>query len=190
MVVVSTSPHKPGIVYVIVCDPAPAVTGLNIPVEVLVIPVPLQVPPEVAADRVTAASISQKGPTGLIAPLATGFTVILVVELDPHVPGIVYVIVWVPAPATEGLNVPAVAFVMPFPDHVPPGDAAVKLTAGERIQKGPAAVMVEFAMALPLATVTVPVATQPVASVTDTVYVPAHKLTAVCVVCAGTVFHE
>ena len=43
-----------------------------------------------------------------------------------------------PGPAVAGLNVPVVPFVIPVPDQVPPGSAAVKFTAGSVWQKGPA----------------------------------------------------
>lgn len=48
----------------------------------------------------------------------------------------------VPAPAVAGSNVPAEALVIPVPLHVPPGEAAVKVTEVALAQKGPAGVMV------------------------------------------------
>ena len=49
MVCVSVSPQLPAIVYVMVVMPAPATLGLNAPVAGFVIPIPLQVPPGLAA---------------------------------------------------------------------------------------------------------------------------------------------
>lgn len=49
-----------------VCVPTPAVTGSKVPLEVLVIPFPLHVPPGSAALSVTDDALSQNGPAGVI----------------------------------------------------------------------------------------------------------------------------
>lgn len=53
-------------VYVIVQDPAPAVAGLKVPVDALVIPVPLHVPPAGEATILNAAVPVQTAATGVI----------------------------------------------------------------------------------------------------------------------------
>ena len=53
-------------VYVIICEPGPATAGSKVPLVALVIPVPLHVPPAPAATRLTAASVWQNGPAGVI----------------------------------------------------------------------------------------------------------------------------
>ena len=50
-----------------------------------------------------------------------------------------------PTPAIAGSNAPVAGFVIPGPDHVPPGFAAVKTVAAALAQNGPAAVIVAFA---------------------------------------------
>jgi len=52
--------------------------------------------------------------------------------------------VCVPGPALVGLNTPRLASVIPLPDHVPPGVAAVNVTGLPFEQKGPAGVIVEL----------------------------------------------
>src|SRR4051812_36373957 len=66
--------------------------------------------------------------------------------------------VWIPVPATAGSNVPAVPLVMPVPVHVPPGEAAVMLNAGELMHFGPTFVIVALYTAT---TVTTTVSTSP-----------------------------
>ena len=56
--------------------------------------------------------------------------------------------VWVPAPAVEGLNVPKLALVIPVPLQVPPPVAADKLIEASAVQNGPVAVMVAFGIGL------------------------------------------
>ena len=51
----------------------------------------------------------------------------------------------VPTPATAGSNAPVDGFVIPVPDQVPPGSAAVKITDAAFAQNGPAAVIVALA---------------------------------------------
>ena len=65
--------------------PAPAVAGLNVPVAVLVMPVPLHVPPPVAAVKFVVGSDKQKGPDGVIVAFGTAFTLIFLdlVEVQP-----------------------------------------------------------------------------------------------------------
>ena len=59
----SESGQIPEAVYVILLFPAVASAGLKAPVEVFVIPVPDQMPPEIFEVRVIAGSVLQKGPT-------------------------------------------------------------------------------------------------------------------------------
>lgn len=51
---VSTAPHIPEIVYVIICVPIPAIEASNVPPTPDVIPVPVHVPPPVTADKLNA----------------------------------------------------------------------------------------------------------------------------------------
>ena len=53
-----------------------------------------------------------------------------------------YVIVCVFAPAVNGLNNPLVVFIIPEPDHTPPGVAAVRVWKPAFVQKGPTSLMV------------------------------------------------
>ena len=62
------SPQAPLIEYVIVFAPAEANAGLNVPFIASVIPVPLHVPPALAADNVIGSSAIQNGPAGVIVP--------------------------------------------------------------------------------------------------------------------------
>ena len=57
-------PQEPEIVYVIVCVPGPAEAGSNVPIEVFVIPGPLQIPPVFAAFNVKGVTSIQCGPEG------------------------------------------------------------------------------------------------------------------------------
>ncbi len=57
-------------------------------------------------------------------------------------PVIEYVITWFPTPATAGSKAPVAPLVIPVPDQVPPGSAAVKITDGAFTQNGPAGVIV------------------------------------------------
>jgi hypothetical protein len=67
----------------------------------------------------------------------------LMFDVDVHAPTVTeYEIKCVPAPAVAGLNEPAA--LVPGPLHVPPGVAAVKLTADAVMQKGPAGVIAAF----------------------------------------------
>jgi hypothetical protein len=58
--------------------------------------------------------------------------------VSPHAPVIAYVIVWVPAPAVVGSNIPDVGFVIPDPLQTPPPSAATSCTELSFAQKGPA----------------------------------------------------
>ena len=109
---------------------------------------PDHTPPGSTPTRPILGSLSQNGPTGVIVASNVLFTVIEVVCTSGHNPEIEYVIVCDPGPAIAGSNVPAVAFEMPVPDHVPPGSTATSVTAGSPVQKGPTGVIVasEFAM--------------------------------------------
>ena len=60
----------------------------------MVIPVPLQVPPAVAAVNVTEASVAQKGPAAVMVAFGTGSTTIVSVSTDVHAPTVnVYVMI-------------------------------------------------------------------------------------------------
>src|SRR5688572_30626812 len=77
MSIVLVSSHDPLTTkYVIVWVPAPAVAGSKIPTAPFIIPVPLQVPPAVAAERVTDPSVTQKGPAGVMVASGAGSTTI------------------------------------------------------------------------------------------------------------------
>jgi hypothetical protein len=141
-VVVLLEGQAPPIVYVMVNAPAPAVAGLNVPFAALVIPVPLHVPPPVAALMLKGAALEQTGETDVIVVFGTAFTVTVAVLLEGQAPPIVYVIVNAPAPEVAGLNVPFAAFVIPVPLHVPPPVAALILNGAVFVQTGDTAVMV------------------------------------------------
>ncbi len=64
--------------------PVPAIAGSNVPAFASVIPVPLQVPPGVAAVRVTAVSVSQNGPAGVMVASGEGSTTISSESTDVH----------------------------------------------------------------------------------------------------------
>lgn len=64
--------------------------GSNVPVVALVIPVPLHVPPGVAALSVTAAAVLQNGPAGVMLASAVPVMVMVVVAVSPQEPGIKY----------------------------------------------------------------------------------------------------
>jgi len=74
-----------------VCVPAPAVAGLNVPKAPSVIPVPDHVPPASTAVRFTEASVVQNGPAAVIVALAPLVKVILNVEELGQAPAVVYV---------------------------------------------------------------------------------------------------
>ena len=65
--------------------------------------------------------------------------------MSPQAPLIEYVIVFAPAEANAGLNVPFIASVIPVPLHVPPEVAAVKLNGNASAHIGKTEVMVAFA---------------------------------------------
>ena len=113
--------------YVIVFVPAFASEGSNVPLIGSVIPVPLQVPPAVAAVKLNTVALAHIGDTAVILALAPEVTVIETVSIAPQVPEIEYVIICVPIPAIAGSNVPDTPDVIPVPVHVPPVVAASKL---------------------------------------------------------------
>ena len=76
--------------------------------------------------------------------------------------------VCVPGKAIVGSKVPSTGSVIPFPDQVPPGSAAVRLIAFAVSQKGPTGLIVAFADVAPSVTVTVPKEVHPLLSVTET----------------------
>lgn len=85
IVVVEAPPQPPGKLYVMVLLPTCAADGSNEPVDPFTIPLPDQVPPGLAAVKVTMASFAQKGPAGLIAVEAPEF-IASVVEAVPEQP--------------------------------------------------------------------------------------------------------
>jgi hypothetical protein len=94
-------------------------------------------------------NVTHKGPHPLVISdvkpgVGKAFTVIVCVAVSPHAPLIEYVIVLVPMLATEGSNVPADAFVIPVPDHVPPTETPVKLKTAAFAHTGGTAVIVAF----------------------------------------------
>ncbi len=63
------------------CVPAPATLGLNVPLLEFVIPVPLQVPPVVAADKFTDEWFKQNGPAGFMVASGVSTTIIIAVVI-------------------------------------------------------------------------------------------------------------
>ncbi len=90
-IVMLSSPVQPFCVtvYVIVCSPAPAVSGLNVPFVWFVIPVPDQVPPVGVAVKELDGSVEQKSPGSVIFIVGVGFTIIEIEFDAPQVPAIV-----------------------------------------------------------------------------------------------------
>ena len=123
------------------CVPMPAVAGSKVPTDVLVIPVPLQVPPVVAAVSVTTLSLMQNGPAGVIVASRIADTTMSIVSVSGQAPEVVYVISCVPTPAVAGSKVPFDVLVIPVPAQVPPAFTAVRFVAASLVQKGPAAFM-------------------------------------------------
>ena len=150
----------------IVKVPTPEVAGLNVPLVVFVIPVPLQVPPAGLAEKLNADALAHTGATGVIdavpAEVTTCCSVSLFVQLFASV--YVYVIVNVPVPAVVGLNVPLAALVIPVPLQVPPLGVAVRLKDAAPTQTGVVGLIVTVGSGL---TVTI----------TGTLYVPGHDPT-------------
>lgn len=108
----------------------------------MIIPVPLQVPPEVAAVKFTVAALTHKEEDGVIVASELGVTVTKAVSIFPQAPLIVYVIVNVPMPDVAGSNVPLTPDVIPVPVHVPPIVAELKLKDGVPTQIGVTLVIV------------------------------------------------
>ena len=67
---------------------AARVVDPKLPVEVLLIPVPLHVPPAVAAVKVNGREDWQNGPAGVIVPSGNEFTTITCVSVLGHGPPI------------------------------------------------------------------------------------------------------
>ena len=85
--VVLESEHPPVVIaYVIVNVPTPADAGVKVPATASVIPVPLQVPPGVAAVRLNGASVVQKGPAGVIVASGAGLTTIEILFVSEQEP--------------------------------------------------------------------------------------------------------
>ncbi len=103
------------------------------------IPVPDHVPPGVAGLRFNAGSMGQYGPAGLIVAFGIISTAISKVAVSSHAPAKTeYVIVCTPGPAIVGLKAPVETFVIPAPDHVPPGSTAIRIWSDSSSQYGPA----------------------------------------------------
>ena len=66
--------------------PVPAEEGEKVPFDVFVIPVPLHIPPVVAALRLNEFPLEHKGDTGVIEELGTALTVMTSWSLPVHVP--------------------------------------------------------------------------------------------------------
>ena len=99
---------------------AASVADPKLPVEALLIPVPLHVPPGLAAVSVKGREDWQNGPAGVIVPSGTEFTTITCVSVLGQGPPIEYVMVLFTAVVFAGLKAPLEAFVIPGPLHVPP----------------------------------------------------------------------
>ena len=67
--------------------PAPETEGSKIPLTPSVIPVPVQVPPLLAAIRNCGPSVVQKGPAGEMVAFEAAAIVMLSVAVPPHAPG-------------------------------------------------------------------------------------------------------
>ena len=108
----------------------------------LVIPEPDQVPPAVAAFRITLLTLLQKGPADVMVALAEVPTVMVAVSVLLQTPVEVYITLKVPLPTREGENCPVEVLVIPCPDQMPPALAAVRVTNETLVQYGPVEVMV------------------------------------------------
>ena len=106
------------------------------PLEVFVIPVPLQTPPDVAALKLNALALEHTADTGVMEELGTALTEITSWSLPVQAPVTLYVIVKVPTPETDGLNAPVEVLVIPVPLHVPPPGVALRVKVGEFAHKG------------------------------------------------------
>ena len=98
------------------------------------IPVPLHVPPALAADNVIGSSAIQNGPAGVIVPSGTSQTTKSSVSVEGQKPPIECVTVYVPGVATAGSNVPLDALVIPVPDQAPPVSSDESCTAAMSAQ--------------------------------------------------------
>ena len=114
IVIVSTLPQEPEIVYVITWLPTPAVVGLNVPVVPFVIPIPVHVPPGLTAVKLTLDAFEQNGPAWVIVASVVFVMEILNVAVPGHVPGVVYVTTYEPTPLEFRLIIPVLAFITPL----------------------------------------------------------------------------
>lgn len=101
---VSELPQVPPVVYVTVNVPVPDTEGSKVPLAAFVMPVPLQVPPPVAAVMLNAGAETQTGLTLVIVGSAEGFTVTVATAV-PEQPDVVPVTVYVVVEAGEALAV-------------------------------------------------------------------------------------
>jgi hypothetical protein len=185
VVLVLVQPLPSVSVYVIVCVPRPAVAGLNVPADALVMPVPDQVPPPVAAVRLVAGSVGQNGPAGVIVVLGKGFTTTFTCVAALWHPPTVCVTqneVDEVAPELNGLPVPATVVRAAFEYHVNvPVPVAVSI-AGLPWHTVTGEGAVGAVTAGGWVIVTEDTLEQPLASVTVTLYVPGARLEIVAVV--------
>ena len=121
IVCVSVSPQLPGMVYVIVVVPTPATLGLNAPVFALIMPVPLHVPPGLAAVKVMGLASMHTDPRFAMVASNGPNTVMVIVPVSAHPEG-VYETTSGPTPAVAGLKIPVDE--TPTPVHVPPEGVA------------------------------------------------------------------
>lgn len=143
------------------CEPSPAVAGSKVPFVAFIMPVPLQLPPDVAALRLKAGAPTHTEGGCVMVAFSVLFTVTSAVSEPPQAPEVVYVIVNVPVPEVAGSKVPFVALVIPVPLQVPPPVAAVRLKAAALAQTGLTFVIVGSADG-PTVTVATAVLEQPV----------------------------
>ena len=117
---VSIPGQAPPTEYVTICEPTPAVVGLNVPLLLFTIPGPDQLPPEVPENVKICVPAVMQNCAGLTFTTAPEVTVIKAVSLEAQEPVVSYMIRCVPTPAIAGLKVPNVVLVIPGPDQVPP----------------------------------------------------------------------
>ena len=72
-----------------VYEPIPAMAGSKVPFTASVIPVPLQVPPPVAATKLVGVALTHKEAIGVIVASSLGRTVTIVVSTFPQAPEMV-----------------------------------------------------------------------------------------------------
>ena len=116
MWIVSVSPQVPAMEYVMVLEPADAVAGLNTPADET--PVPLQVPPGLAAVSVMAEASWHNAATEVIVASAVGVTLIVCVCVPVQGLAPTVYVTEIAPDKPDGLKVLPVT---PVPLQVPPG---------------------------------------------------------------------